>query len=222
MARRSPAIPAWRAFEANEITHSAAHYLFAIAAAAREGPPPRAATVARLLGVSRAATFFQLKTLVAHAFVRTDEAQRLHLTRLGADLVARIQSKREIVRVFLRDILGVREATAEADACKIEHLLSEETGAAIVRLIRFLRSDHPAAQACLDAFRATTADCAPGTRCELCRAACFLAGAIAQIGHPLTEAARPLRLVSPAPPGTEPARRRAPTARARRRPRSRR
>jgi len=177
MGRRATVGLGWRAFEANEITHSGAHYLLAIAAAAKENPAPRAAAVARLLGVSRAAASLQLRTLIAHGFVSSDAAQRLHLTRVGADLVARVLSKREVVRVFLQDILGVRAATAEADACKIEHLLSEETGAATIRLIRFLHSAHPAAQACLDAFRATTAACPPGTRCELCVESCLLADA---------------------------------------------
>jgi DtxR family Mn-dependent transcriptional regulator len=195
MGRHSSTDLGWRGFEANEITHSAAHYLLAIAAAAREGPPPRAATVARALGVSRAAASFQLRTLVSHGFVDPDEAQRLHLTRPGADLVARIQSKREIVRVFLRDILGVRESTAEADACKIEHLLSEETGAATVRLLRFLHSDHPAARACLDAFRATIAECPPDSRCDLCVASCMLSDRAS--GRPRPAARRRLRLVAP-------------------------
>jgi len=165
----------WRAFEENEITHSGAHYLLAIAAVTKEGPPPRAAAVARALGVSRASASLQLRALAAHGFVRLDEGQRLHLTRVGADLVARVLSKREVVNVFLRDILGVSAATAEADACKIEHLLSEETGAATVRLIRFLHSEHPAARACLEAFREMTGSCPPGRLCDLCVASCLLA-----------------------------------------------
>jgi DtxR family Mn-dependent transcriptional regulator len=169
--------PTWRAFEHNEITHSGAHYLLAIATASREDPPPHAAAVARFLGVSRAAASLQLRVLVTHGLVRLDEAQGVHLTRLGADLVTRVRNKREVVRVFLRDILGVRPDTAEADACKIEHLLSEETGAATVRLIRFLHSGHPAARACLAAFRATTAACPPGRLCDVCVASCLLADA---------------------------------------------
>jgi len=199
MTRSAVARLGWRAFEANEITHSGAHYLLAIGAQAREGTPPRAADVARHLGVSRAAASLQLRTLVAHGFVRADAHQRLHLTRHGADLVARVLSKREVVRVFLREILGVREATAEADACKIEHLLSEETGAATVRLLRFLQSDHPSARACLEAFRATASTCPPGSHCAVCVESCLLADAAREAGHPrrhadaATAARRPRR-----------------------------
>jgi len=174
-AQTPPATSTWRAFEANEITHSGAHYLLAVADLARAGSHPRAAEVARYLGVSRAAASLQLRSLQEHGLVEVDARQRLHLTRAGADVVARVASKREVVRVFLEEILGVRPQAAALDACKVEHLLSEETGAALIRLIRFLRSDHPAAREALEAFKETTASCPPEARCDLCTNTCLLA-----------------------------------------------
>ncbi len=170
-----PMPPVWRAFEANEITHSGAHYLLTIASLSREGKAPRAADVARALGVTRAATSLQLRALQEHGLVELDEGQRLRLSSAGADLVGRVASKREVLQVFLRELLGVRKGTAEVDACKVEHLLSEETGAALVRLIRFARSEQPEARAFVSAFRRTTAHCPPGGRCDLCTQACLLA-----------------------------------------------
>jgi hypothetical protein len=60
------------------------------------------------------------------------------------------------------------------DACKVEHLLSEETGAALVHLIRFLKSDHPAVKAFLRSFRRTIHECPPDQRCEFCPGSCLL------------------------------------------------
>ena len=173
MASATPRV--WRAFEENEITHSGAHYLLAIASLARSGKAPRAADVARQLGVTRAAASLQLHTLQVRGLVKLDSRQRLALSRAGADLVARVASKREILLVFLREVMGVREATAELDACKVEHLLSEETGAALVRLVRFLRSNRPEARKFISAVRRATATCPPGARCDLCAEACLLA-----------------------------------------------
>jgi len=171
----SAPLSGWRAFEDNEITHSGAHYLLAIASLARSGQAPRAADVARQLAVTRAAASLQLRALQEHGLVKLDGRQRLALTRSGADLVARVASKREILLVFLREVMGVREATAQLDACKVEHLLSEETGAALVRLVRFLRSGRPEARKFVSAFRRATAECPPGARCDLCAEACLLA-----------------------------------------------
>jgi len=167
--------PLWRAFEDNEITHSGAHYLLAISSFAKSGRAPRAADVARQLGVTRAAASLQLRALQEHGLACLDDQQRLSLSSAGADLVGRVASKHEVLLVFLRELLGVRGGTAELDACKVEHLLSEESGAALVRLIRFARSGQPEAQAFLSAFRRTTAHCPPGARCELCAEACLLA-----------------------------------------------
>jgi Mn-dependent DtxR family transcriptional regulator len=145
----------WRAFSDNEITHSAAHYLLAVAACEKDGLSPRAVDVARELDVSRAAVSLQLKTLRDQGMVNVGADHRVRLTRLGTDLVARIASKREAVKVFLHDVLGVDEAAAERDACKIEHLLSEESGAALVRFIAFLRSPAGASGDLEHAFKLT-------------------------------------------------------------------
>lgn len=164
----------WRAFEANEITHSAAHYLLAIAAAVKEGQSPRAADIARQLEVSRAAASLQVRALRDHGLIGVDQHHRISLTRAGADLVARIAGKREVVRVFLEEVLGIDPGAAEMDACKVEHLISEQTCAALVRLITFLRSGYPAADECLKVFRETVAACGPLSRCDLCTEVCLL------------------------------------------------
>ena len=131
----------WREFEHNEITHSAAHYLLGVAALSRQGDAPRAADLARRLGVSRAAVSLQLRTLRDHGWLTVDDGHLLHLSPEGADMVSRIAGKRAVVKSLLQDILGVSEETAETDACKVEHLLSEESASALLRLLRVLRTE---------------------------------------------------------------------------------
>lgn len=164
----------WRAFEANEISHSGAHYLLAIAALERSGESPRAVDIARQLRVSRAAVSLQVRTLKEQGLVEVDADHRLALSAAGAALVARIAGKRQVVRVFLHEVLGVPEELAEMDACKVEHLLSEESAAGLVRLLAFLRSGHAAAGHFLEVFGETVAHCPPTSRCDLCTEACIL------------------------------------------------
>ncbi len=131
----------WREFEHNEITHSAAHYLLGVAALSRQSGPPRAADLARRLGVSRAAVSLQLRTLRDHGWLTVDEGHLLHLSPEGADMVSRVAGKRAIVKALLHECLGVSEEASETDACKVEHLLSEESASAMIRLLRVLRSE---------------------------------------------------------------------------------
>jgi DtxR family Mn-dependent transcriptional regulator len=49
------------------------------------------------------------------------------LTKKGAVQAAEIRGRHDFLTTFLRDIVGVDAATAEQDACKMEHVLSEET-----------------------------------------------------------------------------------------------
>lgn len=148
----------WREFERNEVTHSAAHYLLAVAAFGKSGRDPRAVDIARLLDVSRAAVSLQIRTLRDHGLADVGDDHRIHLTRTGADLVARIASKREVVRLFLVEVLGVDPETAERDACKIEHLISEQSSAALVHFIGCLRADEPALDELVRRVRALAAD----------------------------------------------------------------
>ncbi len=164
----------WRAFEANEISHSGAHYLLAIAALKRAGEHPRAADISRQLGVSRAAVSLQVRALKEHGLVDVDADHRLALSAEGAALVARIAGKRRVAQVFLHEILGVPEDVAELDACKVEHLLSEESAAGMVRLLAFLRSGHPAAERFVEVYGETVAHCPTRSRCDLCTEACLL------------------------------------------------
>lgn len=164
----------WKAFEANEISHSVAHYLLAVDDHTQNGASPRAADVARTLEVSRAAVSLQLRTLKDHNLVEVTEDNRIHLTPQGKDVVGRITSKRHVLRTFLNEILGVDEPTAEADACKIEHLISEESGAALVRFMTYLRSTETGAKVVLDDFRKLTDGCPPEQTCDFCTTQCLL------------------------------------------------
>ncbi|MBI2571263.1 MAG: metal-dependent transcriptional regulator [Candidatus Schekmanbacteria bacterium] len=165
----------WRAFDDNEITHSGAHYLLAIHTLAERGKAPRAVDVSRRLGVSRAAVSSQLKVLKDSGFLDIDGVNRIHLTAMGVDVANRVATKRDVIKVLLSDILGVPEDTAETDACKVEHLLSERSGCALVRLIHFMRSDHIAA-VCFRLALKTREEfpCECTVPCDLCKGECFL------------------------------------------------
>ena len=59
-------------------------------------------------------------------FLTMDENHYLHLTELGRDAAEKIYERHCFLTKYLISI-GVAPATAEADACRIEHDISAET-----------------------------------------------------------------------------------------------
>jgi DtxR family Mn-dependent transcriptional regulator len=51
----------------------------------------------------------------------------VNLTPKGVQQAAVIRERHSFLTSFLQDLVGVSPETAEKDACKMEHLLSEET-----------------------------------------------------------------------------------------------
>ena len=85
--------------------------------------------VARNLGVSGAAVNKAVKILLEKGYVQ-EEGKHLQLTEQGKVYAVQVFEKHCLIKKFLLS-LGVSEQTAEEDACHMEHLLSEETVAAM-------------------------------------------------------------------------------------------
>ncbi len=158
----------WKEFDENEISHSMTHYILAIAVLTLEDESTRATDIAEHLGVSRNAVSIQLKGLVKQNLVRIDKENGLHLTKKGQVLAHKISSKRETMRIFLEEVLGVSKKNALGDSCKIEHLLSDETGAALIKLVQFIRSDKKVVLNFLKEYQKTVVKCNPNIGCGLC------------------------------------------------------
>ena len=81
--------------------------------------------VAKKMNVSQAAVNKAMKILVGQGYVYED-GKHLYLTDEGKKYAEAVYEKHCIIRDYLRD-LGVSQENAEADACHMEHVISEET-----------------------------------------------------------------------------------------------
>jgi len=95
----------------------------------------RSADIAAELNVSRPSVSIALKKLREDGFVVMDESGRITLTEAGQQVADRIYGRHKAIAALLRKI-GVCEETASADACRMEHVISDETFAAIRAFIR--------------------------------------------------------------------------------------
>ena len=101
-------------------------YLEAILVLQKQKGVVRSVDVARHLGVSKPSVCHAVATLREGGFLLTDEDNFLHLTDAGCEVAEQVYEKH---RFFTQRLIaaGVDPKTAEADACRIEHVISEES-----------------------------------------------------------------------------------------------
>lgn len=126
----------WKEFSENVISHSGAHHLLAILELSKERGYARVTDIAKSLKITTGSASTNLKSLKGKGLVKEDENKFLFLSDEGQKLAEAIISRRSILIEFFRDVLGVSAEQAEIDACKTEHLLSNETAAKMQSLIK--------------------------------------------------------------------------------------
>lgn len=142
----------WKEFESNHLTHSAAHYLMAVHELLQDKGYARAADVAKEMGIARSSASLGIKTLIDKKLIVEDANKFLKLTEEGNSLAEEIIGKKVVFKRFFQDILKVKPHQAEIDTCKIEHLVSSETGSALLAFMNFMSSDDSAVKKILDKF----------------------------------------------------------------------
>lgn len=105
---------------------SAEEYLKWILRVERKLGYVRNVDLARHMRYSKASITFALRQLVSDHYVTKDERGYFHLTETG-EKIAREMDERHKILTDLFLALGVEDSVAVADACKVEHALSEET-----------------------------------------------------------------------------------------------
>ena len=86
----------------------------------------RSVDVARHMDVSKPSVCHAVATLKNGGFLTMDEDYFLHLTDIGREVAEQIYEKH---RFFTERLIaaGVDPETAERDACRIEHVISDES-----------------------------------------------------------------------------------------------
>lgn len=109
-----------------EIHESAEDYLERILMIQERKGAVRSIDVATELGFTKASVSVAMKKLRESGYITVDREGFLSLTPAGQEVAGRMYQRHTLLTEFFVR-LGVSPATAAADACKIEHDLSEET-----------------------------------------------------------------------------------------------
>lgn len=105
-------------------------YLESIYVLSLKSPCVRSIDVGEYLGYSKPSVSRAMSALKSGGYVTADKDGSLHLTQAGLEVARKIYTRHTVLSGMLMR-LGVDEKTATEDACRIEHVISDESFRAI-------------------------------------------------------------------------------------------
>ena len=115
-----------------QILRAAEDYLEAMLMMQQKHGYIRSIDIAEQLGVTKPSVTYTTKRLRENGYITMDRDGLITLTPSGMDIASRMLDRHHTLTKFLME-LGVDAETAEEDACKMEHDISEQTYAALCR-----------------------------------------------------------------------------------------
>ena len=96
--------------------------------------------LAKLLKVKAPSVIEAMGKLKEKKLVAQERYSYIELTGEGTNLAKEMLEKHQTIKRFFCEVLGLEEAVAEKDACKIEHYLSNVTLTRILKFIKFIET----------------------------------------------------------------------------------
>jgi Mn-dependent DtxR family transcriptional regulator len=115
-----------------KIHESAEDYLEAMLMLQEEYGYIRSIDIAQKLNVTKPSVSFAVKQLKENGYISMAKDGSIKLLKPGMKIASKIYERHRLLTAFLEKI-GVDPLTAEKDACKMEHDISEETFNAMCR-----------------------------------------------------------------------------------------
>ena len=116
------------------LNESAENYLETILILSQKLPVVRSVDIANELNFKKSSVSTAMKNLRENHYITVTEAGFIYLTDTGKEVAEMIYERHKILSSWLKQ-LGVSEEIALEDACKIEHVISQESFEAIKKLI---------------------------------------------------------------------------------------
>jgi Mn-dependent DtxR family transcriptional regulator len=101
-------------------------YLESIYMIIKQNGDVRSVDIANHFGYTKASVSVAMKKLRESGHINMDRYGKITLTESGENIATRVYERHEVITAFLKK-LGIDEKTAENDACRMEHIVSEET-----------------------------------------------------------------------------------------------
>ncbi len=91
-----------------------------------EGKKIRVSDISKELGYSKPSVNRGINALSKKGYVETAPYQDIVLTDIGINYAKKIIEKHNLIKKFLLKTLNIDESVADEDACRMEHVISQE------------------------------------------------------------------------------------------------
>lgn len=118
-----------------KIRESAENYLEAILILEKKNGDVQSVDVANYLGFSKPSVSIAMKKFRENGLVNMDDGNLIKLLPKGREIAERTFDRHTTLTEFF-GILGTTEPNATEDACRVEHVISEETFDHIKKFVR--------------------------------------------------------------------------------------
>ena len=124
---------------------SAENYLETILVLSKKKPVVRSVDIADELGFKKSSVSVAMKNLRQKNLITVADNGDIRLTEEGHKIADKVYERHQLISSWLM-MLGVQEKTALHDACRIEHIISEESFQALKRAVHELREQQESAK----------------------------------------------------------------------------
>ena len=119
-----------------DVSESLEMYLEAILELEAKNSVVRSVDIARFLGVTKPSVNRAMSNLKKEGYINQEPYGDIAFTEKGRNKANSIHELHHVITDFLIKSLGIDVAVAEADACRMEHVISSETVKAIKAYLR--------------------------------------------------------------------------------------
>ena len=113
-----------------QLHESGEMYLETILVLSKSNPVVRSIDISEEMGFSKPSVSRAVGLLKENGYIEVDPSGYITLTDSGKEVATKIYDRHTTLSAFLQ-ALGVDEVTAVDDACRMEHVISDDTLAAI-------------------------------------------------------------------------------------------
>ena len=120
-----------------EHNESSENYLETILMLSRKRPVVRSVDIANELGFKKSSVSIAMKNLREKNHITVTEEGFIYLTDSGKAIAEMVYERHEVISTCLEK-LGVSKEVADEDACRVEHVISDESFEAIKKFLSSL------------------------------------------------------------------------------------